>query len=68
MTTIDEKLDTILAEVRVLQTKVQFLESDIAELKDTQIEYILQGLGTLIAARLEEIQKQEASTYKVERM
>jgi len=64
----DDQFNTLLSELRIIQTKIGFLEADIAEIRDEHLHYVLEGLKTVVAANLDKVQEQEAKSYKVERM
>jgi len=64
----DDQFNTLLSELRIIQTKIGFIESDIAEIRDEHLHYVLEGLKTVVASSLEKVQEQEAKSYKVERM
>jgi len=64
----DDQFNTLLSELRTIQTKIGFIESDIAEIRDEHLHYVLEGLKTVVASSLDKVQEQEAKSYKVERM
>jgi hypothetical protein len=64
----DDQFNTLLSELRIIQTKIGFIESDIAEIRDEHLHYVLEGLKTVVASSLDKVQEQEAKSYKVERM
>ena len=64
----DEQFNEIIGELRTIHAKINFLESDINELRDVYIENILAGLKTIVSASLQSVQAQEAKSYKVERL
>ena len=64
----DEQYNTLISEIRILHTKISFIESDITEIRDEHLHYVLEGLKTIVASNLEKVQEQEAKSYKVERM
>jgi prefoldin subunit 5 len=64
----EEQYQNILSEIRVLYSKIQFIESDIAEIRDTHLDQIRQCVETVAKAQLENVQTTAAKSWKVERM
>ena len=65
---LEEKLDELIGMVRVLDTKINFLQEDIQEIKDFQLEQVKLGLETLITQSVVKAQEAEAKNWKVERL
>lgn len=67
---MDEQLNELLSMLRVLDTKLNFLQEDIDEIK-TEIEnlpMIKACVEQLAHEQLENIRKQSASRWKVEKL
>jgi hypothetical protein len=67
---MDSKLDEIMSMLRVLDTKLNFLQDDLDEVK-TQIEnlpMIKACVEQLAGEQLQNMQQQEAKRWKVERL
>ena len=45
---LEEKLDELIGMIRILDTKINFLQEDIQEIKDFQLEQVKLGLEALI--------------------
>jgi hypothetical protein len=65
---LEEKLDELIGMIRVLDTKINFLQEDIQEIKDFQLEQVKLGLETLITQSVAKSQESEAKNWKVERL
>jgi hypothetical protein len=66
--TIEEKLDELISMVSVLETKIGFVESDIQDLKTQEIEQIKSCVEQMASGHLREIERKEASKWKVEKL
>ena len=66
--TVIEKLDELISLVRVLDTKVYFIQQDIENLKQDQLEKIKRCVEQLALKQLDDIQEQEAKRWTVERL
>lgn len=65
---LEEKLDELIGIVRILDTKINFLQEDIQEIKDFQLEQVKLGIETLISQMVAKAQEAEAKNWKVERL
>ena len=65
---LEEKLDEILSQLRVLDMKLKFIEDDIQDLKNTEIAEIKACVEMLAETKLQNVQQEAAKTWKVERM
>ena len=65
---IEEKLDEILSLLRVLDTKIKFIDDDVQEIKNTELAHIKACVEQLAANDLQKIQSESAKNWKVERM
>lgn len=64
---IEEKLDELISMVRVLDTKIGFLESDIQDLKNQELMYIKECVEQMASGHLREVERKEAAKWKVEK-
>ena len=64
---IEEKLDELISMVRVLETKIGFLESDLQGLKNEELFYIKECVEQMATGHLREVERKEASKWKVEK-
>jgi low affinity Fe/Cu permease len=66
--TIEEKLDEILSLIKILDTRIQFVQSDIDELKTGELYKIRNCVEQLAQKQLEAVQTQEEKNWVVERL
>lgn len=65
---IEEKLDEIMSLIRVLDTKIQFVQSDLDELRQTELAHIKACVEQLASNQLEKVQEQSKTKWTVERL
>ena len=67
---MDNKLDEIMSMLRVLDTKLKFLQEDMDEVKPAveNLPMIKACVEQLAHEQLQNIQQQEANKWKVERL
>lgn len=63
-----EKLDELMSLIRVLDTKINFLQQDIEDLKQTEIQMMIKCLEQLSQQQLQEIEKESSKNWVVERL
>jgi hypothetical protein len=63
-----EKLEEILSLIRVLDTKILFVQQDIEDLKNDQLEKIKCCVEQLAQKQLDSVQDQSSSKWVVERL
>ncbi len=63
-----EKLDELMSLVRILDTKINFLQQDIEDLKQSEIQMMIKCLEQLAQQQLQEIEKDSSKNWIVERM
>ncbi len=63
-----EKLDELSSLVRVLDTKINFLQQDLEDLKQNEITMMIKCLEQLAQQQLQNIEKESAKNWVVERM
>lgn len=65
---LEEKLDELMSMIRVLDTRIQFVQQDIEDLKQEELMKIRCCVEQLAQKQLDEIQEQEAKRWTVERL
>ena len=65
---LEEKLDELMSMIRVLDTRIQFVQQDIEDLKQEELVKIRCCVEQLAQKQLDEIQEQEAKRWTVERL
>lgn len=63
-----EKLDELMSLIRILDTKIQFIQQDIEDLKHDELEKIKRCVEQLALKQISEIEEQEAKRWTVERL
>lgn len=65
---LEEKLDELMSMIRVLDTRIQFVQQDIEDLKQDDLYKIRCCVEQLAQKQLDSIQEQEAKRWTVERL
>ena len=65
---LEAKLDEILSMLRILDTKIKFIDDDVQEMRNVELAHIKACVEQLAAKDLKNIQAESAKTWKVERM
>lgn len=65
---IEEKLDELMSMIRVLDTRIQFIQQDLEDLKNDELNKIKSCVEQLAQKQLDQIQTQEVSRWTVERL
>ena len=64
----EEQFNALMSEIKILSTKINFLQDDIQELKDNELFYIKQCVEQTAERHLQQVQEQSAKNWKVERL
>ena len=64
---LEEKLDEIISMIRVLDTKIIFLQEDINTIRDDELQKVRVCVEQLARKDLDDVAREEAAKFKVER-
>lgn len=65
---IEEKLDELMSLVKILDTKLNFLQQDIEDIKNDDLDKMRKCLEQLSQKQLKEIENQSSKNWVVERL
>ena len=64
----DEQFQELISEIRALAMKIRFIEEDIQEIKNDQLDKLRICVEQLARDDLENVAQKAKASYKVERM